>query len=126
MIRREQVLATRDDVSIPTLLFAVLGPPVLWAAHLTLAYFLLTLDCISPWSGGRWAITVSTVLFAAASAAAGVLAWRTRRRLHARGLPTSERGGITFLMALGIGGSMLFTAVIVLEGAAPYFTDLCA
>lgn len=114
------------ELSIPKLLYASLGAPVLWALHLNLSYFLLTLDCISAWEGGDWAIGLSTAIFALASAAAGWLAWRMRRRLGGRGLPGSERDWATFLLVLGIGGSVIFTAVIVLEGVSPLLADLCA
>ena len=128
MTDRRQVAAGErgSEISIPKLLYAFLGAPVLWALHLNVSYFLLTLDCISTWSGGRWAIVISTILFAAASAAAGWLAWRLRRRLGGKGLPGSERDWATFLLVLGIGSSVIFTAAIVLEGVSPLLADLCA
>lgn len=120
-------MAGRDRaVTAATLLFAALGPPVLWATHLSLSYFLLTLDCISAWDDGPWALVLATTVFALASGAAGVVAWRARRRLGARDLPVSERDWTSFTLALGVGASILFTATIILEGLAPLLTDLCA
>ncbi len=113
-------------LSIPKLLFAILGAPLLWSLHLGVIYVAVTLDCISAWSGGAWAVYAATALFAAGSAGATALAWRLYRRLGGEDPAEGEREWARFLLVLGIGGGVLFTAVIVLEGLSPLFTDLCA
>lgn len=113
-------------LSTPKLLVAVLGAPVLWATHLGVIYLLVTLDCITAWSGGGWAVAAATAIFAAASGAAGWTAWRLYRRLGGEDPAGDALEWVRFLLVLGIGGGVLFTAVIVLEGLSPLFTDLCA
>ena len=124
---RHQVAAGDEGrrVSLPKLLFAVLGAPVLWSIHLGVIYLVLTIGCISPWDGGEWGVGVATVLFALASAWAGWTAWSMYREMD----PDphhGERDWARFLLVLGIGGSILFTAVIVLEGLSPVFVAGCA
>lgn len=120
---------------LPSLFFAVLGPPVLWALHLSLCYVLVTLDCISAWDGSTPAVAIATALFAAAALAAGWTALRlwSRRGPSPQGDddsprdpdPTDPRGWFPFLLLLAIAGSVLFTAVILLTGAAPFFVPTC-
>lgn len=128
MIEPRRIAAAAHDagVSISRLLLVVLGPPLLWSLHLLASYFFLTLDCISAWDGGAWAIGAVTLAFALASAGAGWLGWRMRRRLAREDLPAEHAHWIRFLLVLGIGGAVIFTAVILLEAAPPLFTDLCA
>ena len=123
---RRVVAATETGVrfSIPRLLFALLGAPILWALHLLVCYFLVTLDCITPWDGAVQAVILATAAGAAGSLAAGRVALGIRR-----GAGAGERGDarhwLDFLALVGIGGSVLFTAVIVLTGVAPLLTRLC-
>jgi len=111
-------------VSIPRLLFALLGAPILWALHLLVCYFLVTLDCITPWDGAVGAVIVATAAGAAGSVAAGRVALGIRRGAGS-GQAGDARHWLDFLALLGIGGSVLFTAVIVLTGVAPLLTRLC-
>jgi hypothetical protein len=113
-------------LSIPKLLFAVLGAPLLWALHLSAVYFLVTLDCISAWDGGIWSVLVVTVLLGAGSVWAGWTAWSIFRRLGGEDPSAGEWEWARFLLVLGIGASVIFTAVIVLEGVSPLLAELCA
>lgn len=114
-----------SEPSVARLLFAFLGAPVLWAIHLGASYFLVTLDCATAWDGAAWAVAAATALCAAASIGAGRTAWRLRRPTPAAESDPDERGWIGFLGVAGVGGSVLFTAVIVLEGMAPYMVGMC-
>lgn len=108
-----------------TLLFAFLGAPVLWALHLSLGYFLVTLDCITPWNGAHWALAAATALAAAGALAAGWTARRLWRRLGPARPEPDERAWRRFLLVAGMTASLLFTLVIITQGVAPYFVDLC-
>lgn len=113
--------------SISRLLFAFLGAPVIWTLHLGAVYFLLTLDCISAWSGAGWAIAAVTLVCGAGSAASGWIALTEHRRLPPDE-PADPAGGAQwtrFLLLLGMGGAALFTLVIILEGASPLFVSFC-
>lgn len=114
------------EVSIPRLLFALLGAPVLWAVHLLVSYFLVTLDCITAWNGAVWSVILATVAAAAGSLAAGWVALEIRHRSRSeRERPGDARHWLEFLALIGIGGSVLFTVVILLTGVAPLMTPLC-
>lgn len=113
-------------LSVPRLLYAVLGPPVIWGLHLAVCYFLVTLDCITAWDGGGWSVGLATALAAAGAAGAGWVAWRTWRGLGGGPLGPDEREWSRFLMVLGMAASVLFTLVILATGVAPLFVDLCA
>lgn len=113
-----------DELSIPRLLFAALGAPVLWAAHLSLCYFLVTLDCITAWDGSTWAVVLATVVLAAGALAAGWTALRIRRRL-VPGDDPEARDWLGFVTYLGMAGSPLFALVIVVTGLAPAFVRTC-
>lgn len=120
------MIDSRHGPSIPRLLFAVLGAPVIWATHLGVIYFLQTLDCITAWDGGRRAILLATLALGAIAATAGWTAWRLHRRLGGEDVAAPERDGIRFLLVLGIGAGVLFTATIVLEGVSPLLAPLCS
>ena len=113
-----------DSVSIPRLLFGMLGAPVLWAFHLGVIYLVLTIDCISAWGGGSWGVGVATAVCAAASAWAGWVALSMYRGLGEE-RAGDDREWARFLLLLGIGASVLFTAVIVVEGVSPLFVPDC-
>lgn len=113
-------------LSMAKLLFAVLGAPVLWSVHLGVIYVVLTVDCISGWEGGTWAVLLTTAAFAAGSGLSGWVAWSMYRSLGGDDAVGGEREWARFLLVLGIGAAILFTAVIVLEGLSPLFVDLCA
>lgn len=128
MIDPRQVAASERGLrlSMPKLLFAVLGAPLLWSLHLGVIYVVLTVDCISGWDGGTWAVLLTTAAFAAASAAAGWVAWSMYRGLGGEDAVAGQREWARFLLVLGIGAAVMFTVVIVLEGLSPLFVDRCA
>lgn len=128
MIDPRQVAASERGLrlSMPRLLFAVLGAPLLWSLHLGVIYVVLTMDCISGWDGGTWAVLLATAAFAAASAAAGWVAWSMYRELDGEDAVGGEREWARFLLVLGIGAAVIFTVAIVLEGLSPLFVARCA
>jgi hypothetical protein len=127
-----RIFATRGKgpvPGIPKLLFAFLGAPVLWAVHLSLSYFLVTLHCVSAWNGGVWAVSGATLAFAAGSATAGWTAWTTLRRLG-RSDPDPDAlpdplEWTRFLLLAGVAASALFTLVIIVQGVVPLFLSTC-
>lgn len=125
MVRRDVFSGGDTAMSIPRLLFALLGAPVLWALHLAASYFVLTLDCISRWNGAPWALALLTLLLAGGAAVAGWTAWRDWRALGPKEADPEERHWIRFLLIAGMGASVLFTLVIIAEGVAPAFVNLC-
>jgi small-conductance mechanosensitive channel len=120
------------DVRLPVLLFALLGAPLAWTLHFLVSYFLVALFCAAAWEGAGVAIGVATVASAAVSAASGVVAyrtWRTRRNGQTRSWDaalTEPRGWAAFVLVMGMLGSALFTALIVLEAVPPLFVPTCS
>ncbi len=110
---------------IPRLLFAFLGAPALWAVHLSLSYFLVTLDCITAWDGAVWAVIAATVACGAGSVTAGWTGWRAWSRLDRDGAGTDARDWSRFVLLAGMAASALFTLVIVAQGVAPLFLSTC-
>lgn len=113
-------------LSVPKLLFAVVGAPILWSLHLGVIYIVLTVDCISVWDGGSWAVLLATAGFAAAAAASGWTARSMYRRLGGDDALAGEREWARFLLIVGMGAAVIFTAAIILEGLSPLFVDRCA
>lgn len=128
MMPGRRVFAKADDhgIAVSRLLFASVGPPVLWALHLVTAYFLVTIECISSWDGAEWAVFAVTALLGAASVTAGLVARGLWRRLGPHPSQPDERDWTRVLLMVGMAGSVLFTAVIVLQGVAPLFVATCA
>lgn len=120
---------TAARLPVAGLVTAFLGAPIVWLLHLSLVYFLVTIECETRWDHAGLAIAVATVACAAASLGCGALAWRYRRRLvHDAGRdgPRQQRPAAPFLLVIGLAASALFTAVIVLEGLSPVWGALCA
>lgn len=117
-------------VGAATLLFSFLGPPVLWAIHFNLVYFLNTLFCSGGWGGGDVVVMLTALPFGAASAASGIIAYRNWRELReGRSLRVGlvETGGrSSVLLVMGVAASVLFTLLIVLESFAPIYVPPCA
>jgi hypothetical protein len=117
---------TRRD--LPAALAAFLGAPAVWALHLFVSYALVALACSTGWDGIRVALAAVTIVFAAAAAWSGVLAWRAWRRAGAEGLadaadPAPGWRGLTMLA--GIVLAAIFTLVIIFAGLPPLFVPVC-
>ena len=120
-----------SDNGVPAnrnLVLAFLGAPTLWALHLALSYFLVSLGCGTGWHGARQAVVVATILCAVAAMATGIFAWKQRK-------PARGGGGETELDPapvpefLAISGSVLavlFTGAIIMAGMSPFFLPLCS
>lgn len=104
--------------------FALLGPPVLWAVRFGAAYVLVPLACAR---GSVMVLQAITVVALLATAAAGLVGWREWRR--AGGSRQVELGGADararFMALVGVLGSGLFFAVIVVEALALFFISPC-
>lgn len=114
----------RTEPGSASLWFAVLGPPVLWAARFGASYALLPYACAPGDVRLLYALTVATLL---AVAAAGVVGWVQWRRLGpSAGAPIGgPEARARFMAGLGLLGSALFFAVVVLEGLALVLIDPC-
>lgn len=117
------------EIPLPTLLFAAFGPAVAWASHFLLVYLLNAVFCSSG-TGGDIAIYIATAAFAAFALLAGRTALRRWRALDLdAGLrtligETTDRMGI--LLFIGMAGSVLFSLLILVEGAVPLFVRSCS
>jgi hypothetical protein len=121
--------ASREH-GVPTnrsLVLVFLGAPTLWALHLGLSYFLVSLGCGTGWAGAKPAVVVATILCAAGAVAIGLFAWKQRKvgrpgdveaRLDPGPVPE-------FLAISGAVLAVLFTAAIVMAGISPLFLPLC-
>ena len=121
--------AADDEVSVGALLAGFLGPPLLWALHLAVSYFLVALDCNSEWNGGGTAILLTTVVAAAGALAVGAFSWRGWKRIRGRIIegelldPMRMRG---FLTLSGVLMALLFTGAILLAGISPLLLPMCS
>lgn len=114
----------RPGASFLPLWFAVLGPPILWAARFGISYTLVPYVCARD---AVLLLQVVSVLALLGVAAAGLVGWVQWRRA---GRSTQvEFGGIDararFMALLGMLGSALFAAVIIAEALAIFFIDPC-
>lgn len=112
-------------ISVPRLLFAFLGAPTLWGLHLSLVYFLDTLECVTTWEGSDWAILLATAVCAAGALAAGWVAWQVRDTARDADEQEEAGGVFRFMGLVGAAGAVLFAAVVILEGTVPLFLPSC-
>ncbi|MBW3553615.1 MAG: hypothetical protein KY466_08895 [Gemmatimonadetes bacterium] len=104
--------------------FAVLGPPVIWAARFVLNYALVPYTCAAD---AVLLLQLVTVVALLGVAWAGLVGWSRWRRA---GRSTQvEFGGAEararFMALVGVLGSGLFFAVIVAEALAIFFIPPC-
>ena len=116
-----------SEVPLPRLLFASLGPPAAWVAHLLVNYFLASAVC---WTGSSWimvAVHLVTLVTLLIALGAGVIAWQTWQNLGGAQETTSNdgRGIATFLGLWGISASAIFALLILVGGFAGYFLSPC-
>lgn len=117
------------QVGLPLLLFAVLGPPVSWAAHFAVIYFVVAVTCAAGVAGVLLPVAVATLITGGVCAAAGVAAFRRwAQRSADERLRLSEIGstGASYqLLMIGILGAAFFTLLILLEALPPLFLPQC-
>ena len=100
------------------LLFGVLGGPVAWSLHLLASYAVVGLGCMLRWRSAAIGLFALTIACAVAASAAGLVAWRDRRRAT----PATSRH---LLGTIGVILAAVFLGVIVLGGVAPVMVPLC-
>jgi hypothetical protein len=123
------VTPSEPQVTPLQVFISFLAPPVLWALHLMISYFLVTLDCTTSWNGGGTAIALVTILLGAATAGAGLVAWRGWRRIRDEMMPGEILDPVRirgFLIFSGVLLAPPFTLMIVLAGMSPLFAPMCA
>jgi hypothetical protein len=130
MSRTARAVDPLSPRSVP-LWFGVLAPPLAWGAHLVLGDLIFELGC-SPGVRGpgilglsleSWAL-IETVVVAAITVAAGVLAYRSWRRL--RPISNGTAWGRAHAMALaGMGSAFIYLALIAYGFMAPFFLNRC-
>ena len=111
-----------------SLALAFLGAPTLWALHLALSYFLVSLGCETGWAGAKPAVIAATILCAAAAMSIGLFAWKQRKAAHAGSAETELDPGPVpeFLAISGAVLAVLFTGAIIMAGMSPFFLPLCS
>jgi hypothetical protein len=122
--------ASREN-GVPTnrsLALVFLGAPTLWALHLALSYFLVSLGCGTGWAGAKPAVVVATILCAVAAMAIGMFAWKQRKRTPRSDAETElDPGSVPeFLAISGAVLAVLFTGAIIMAGMSPLFLPLCS
>ena len=104
----------------------MLLPPIGWFYGLNLAYMLVERACVT--DGWRWAPAASTIFWLLVVAAGGILSWINLGRLGAR-RDTTQRpaveGRARLMALLGVGGAMLFGAILVAQLVASLVLDPC-
>jgi hypothetical protein len=111
-----------------SLVLAFLGAPTLWALHLALSYFLVSLGCSTGWGGAQAAVVAATVLCALAATAVGVFAWKQRKAARGGDGETQLDPGPVpeFLAVSGAVLAVLFAGAIIMAGISPFFLPLCS
>jgi hypothetical protein len=97
-------------------LVGVFGGPVAWTLQLLASYAVVAAGCATRWNGTTAVLAAITIACAAASAGAGVIAWRDRNDTEAT---------VRLLATIGLGLALLFFGVIALGGVAPALVALC-
>lgn len=118
---------TNDPLPWRTLLmvgFALLGPPIAWAIHLNLTYFLVQPVCAM---GGEISLHISgfvTLLIALGSMAtsAGILA---SNPVPFRENIEGHNGWLGFVGLFGIIAALLFSLAIVTQWVPVFVVDAC-
>ncbi|MGH7481896.1 MAG: hypothetical protein ACRELV_07040 [Longimicrobiales bacterium] len=98
-------------------ILSVLGPAVLWAAHLGVCYLFVTLACNTGWGGAGWAVGVATVAFGGGAFGLGAL----RSEVG----PDADTESVSMMFEIGRASGALFGLTIVLTGLVPLFVRLC-
>lgn len=120
-----------DSAEIGTVeLFAgFLGAPIIWAIHLAVSYFLVTLDCSTDWDGARGGVLLATAACAAAALGTGAFGWRGWKRVRGQMTPGELLDPVRirgFLTLSGVLMAVLFTGAIVLAGMSPLLLPMCS
>ena len=129
MTPRETVPADSAEIGTMALFAGFLGAPIIWAVHLAVSYFLVTLDCSTDWDGARAGVVLATAVCAAAALGAGLLGWRGWKRVRGQVTPGELLDPMRirgFLTLSGVLMAVLFTGAIVLAGMSPLLLPMCS
>lgn len=121
--------ASDNEIGTVALAFGFLGPPVIWALHLAVSYFVVALSCNTGWKGAATAIALVTVAGAAAALGAGAFAWRGWKRVRGRMVPGELLDPMRIRGFLTLSGTLmavLFAGAIILAGLSPLFLPMCS
>jgi hypothetical protein len=124
-----QPSSSAGEIRPAALVLGFLGPPLVWALHLAVSYFLVALDCNTGWNGGTLAILLATAAGAAAALGTGAFAWRGWKRVRGSMVagelldPMRIRGFLTLSGALM---AVLFAGAIILAGISPLLLPMCS
>jgi hypothetical protein len=103
--------------------FAMLVPPIAWALHLCVCYFVVTIGCETEWMGAGRAVAGATVVLGAITGWAGIVAWQNRSTAR----PGDEiSANVQFMHGVGLAAAPVFLIAIVLAGVVPAFVSRCA
>jgi hypothetical protein len=103
--------------------FAMLVPPIAWALHLCVCYFIVTIGCETEWMGAGRAVAGATVVLGAITGWAGIVAWQNRSTAR----PGDEiSANVQFMHGVGLAAAPVFLIAIVLAGVVPAFVSRCA
>jgi hypothetical protein len=99
----------------------VLLPPVVWAVHLCLTYFLASVAC-----DGAWPLTLhlASVVSLAAIAGGGVVSWRTVSKDVSENDPP-PKGRAHFMAAAGVGFALIFGATVLAQWYPMFLIEPC-
>ena len=103
--------------------FTMLAPPIAWAVHLCVCYFVVTIGCETDWTGAGWAVIGATVVLGGIAGWAGCIAWK-EGSMADQGDDTSMT--LQFVHRVGLVASPVFLIAIVLAGVVPAFVSRCA
>lgn len=112
--------------SLPLLWFGVLTPPVAWTAHLSVEYFLVTLQCQL---GTDWAeslMHVATPALLALVLAGGASSLHALRRSDRAMAEPAAIERSRFMASSGLILAALFTLMIAFGALPIYLLDHCA
>ena len=130
--------AGTDDAatpSLPAMLAAILGAPVIWTLHLLAAYTLVGYACSVEWGGVRTALVVLTVAALAGAVACALLARRLWVRARAVDRPTDDHwdarmgertARVSFMMVMSMVMAALFAIGILYQAAPVLLAQPCA
>lgn len=113
--------AAAERPGLVWLWFGFLGPPIIWAVRLMIAYALVPAACSA---AGLLALNILTLVALGGTVLAGGVAARSWRRTRSQQDDTAWRRA-RFMAIAGLFTSTLFTAVIVAEGLANVLVDPC-
>ena len=104
----------------------MLMPAIAWFYGLNLAYMLVERACVR--EGWWWAPAASTAFWLLVIVAGGVLSWINLGRLGERRETTQRptvEGRARLMALLGVGGALLFGAILVAQLIASLVLDPC-